>query len=86
MKRLLEVFMHMHDDRHPIGTVVLTPSGRRAIVKKYLSGASKRDAFDRVVVRYFDGDARDLVTLQPHQIRLAPVEVSTPSQLDLEFA
>lgn len=82
--------MHMHDDRHPIGTVVLTPSGRRAIVKKYLSGASKRDAFDRVVVRYVDGDARDLVTLQPHQIRLAPSpsvpKITQPEQLGFEFA
>lgn len=66
-----EAFMHMHDDRHPIGTVVLTPSGRRAIVKKYLSGASKRDAFDRVQCYYEDGGPRDLVTLQPHQIRPA---------------
>ena len=49
---------------------VITPSGRLAIVKKLLSGASKKDAFDRIVCRYVGGGAKDLVTLQPHQLQL----------------
>ena len=58
------------------GDVVLTPSGRRAIVKKLLTGASKFDHFSRVVLRYEDGGAKDLVTLQPHQ--LTPLPPSAP--------
>lgn len=60
--------MHELEDFHP-GEVVLTPSGRRAVIQKLLSGASKYDPFARVKCRYEDGDDRDLVTLQPHQLR-----------------
>jgi hypothetical protein len=56
----------------PIGATVLTPSGRRAIVKKALTGASKFDHFSRLVCQYEGGGPKDLVTLQPHQLRLAP--------------
>jgi hypothetical protein len=56
---------------------VRTPSGRFAFVKKLLSGASKRDAFDRIVCQYEGGGAKDLVTLQPHQ--LEPVNEPAPA-------
>jgi hypothetical protein len=57
------------DDFRP-GMSVLTPSGRLAVVKKTLSGASKKDAFSRVVCRYDGGGPKDLVTLQPHHLRM----------------
>lgn len=86
--KLWEAFMQ--DVDFPVGTVVITPSGRRAIVKKTLRGASKFDCFERVVCRYEGGDARDLVTLQPHQLRVAPApsmpKSSAPMQLAFAFA
>lgn len=63
-----DAHMHELEDFQP-GDVVLTPSGRRAVIQKLLSGASKHDPFARVKCRYEDGDDRDLVTLQPHQLR-----------------
>jgi hypothetical protein len=76
-----------------VGEVVLTPSGRRAIVVRLLTGASKRDCFSRVMVRYEGGKRSDLVTLQPHQLRHAPpsTPVHRPSiaqyvQLSFAFA
>ena len=53
-----------------VNDLVLTPSGRLATIKKLLSGASKRDVFDRIVCQYAGGGAKDLVTLQPHQMQL----------------
>lgn len=85
-------FMNLLQDRDsiPVGAVVLTPSGRRAIVKKHLSGSSKLDCFDRVICRYEDGPAKDLVTLQPHQLRRLPPapapSLAKVEQLQLEFA
>lgn len=66
----------LHLEDFEAGMPVLTPSGKRAIVVKTLAGASKRDLCDRVIVKYEGGHAKDLVTLQPHQLRLAePVRV-----------
>jgi hypothetical protein len=77
----------MSESEFAVGTIVLTPSGRRAIVRKYMSGASKRDCFDRVILQYEGGHARDLVTLQPHQLRRAPEPDRAPStsQMQLGF-
>lgn len=78
------------DDFQP-GETVITPSGRRAVVKKLLAGTSKRDCFSRLTCRYEGGGPRDLVTLQPHQVRKLPPEpmviipgsAADPRQLDL---
>lgn len=67
------------------GQVVLTPSGRRAIVQRVLSGSSKRDIFDRIICRYEDGPARDLVTLQPQQLRHTYCLPQTPGQMCFDF-
>lgn len=57
-----------------IGEEVLTPTGRRAVVVKHLSGASKKDCFTRIMLRYVGGGPKDLVTLQPHQLtKISPV-------------
>lgn len=88
--RLWEAFM-LHDiENYPIGTAVITPSGRRGTVIKHLAGESKLDPFDRLVVRFDGGDKRDVVTLQPHQLRLLPParpgRVGTSGQAGFEFA
>jgi hypothetical protein len=72
------------DDFQP-GETVITPSGRLAEVKKLLAGTSKKDCFSRLTCRYLDGGPRDLVTLQPHQVRKAPIveRETDPRQLDL---
>jgi len=75
--KMWEVLMRELED-FSVGQKVRTPSGRFAFVKKLLSGASKRDAFDRIVCRYEDGGAKDLVTLQPYQ--LEPVPMPSPAQ------
>jgi hypothetical protein len=48
---------------------VITPSGREAIVVRILTGASKRDVFSRIICRFVGGTSRDLVTLQPGQLK-----------------
>lgn len=73
-----------------VGTEVVTPSGRRAVVVKHLSGASKFDPFSRVVCRYVGGGAKDLVTLQPGVLKKAEKQQekkpAAPVQLSLFFA
>lgn len=62
--------MNMMEEDLPVGTEVLTPSGRRAIVKKHLAGESKKDYFSRVICYYVGGTSRfDYVTLQPHLVK-----------------
>jgi hypothetical protein len=58
-------------DDFPIGSIVLTPLGNRAIVKRHLTGASKHDHFLRVILQYEGGHVNDMVTLQPRQLRPA---------------
>mgnify|MGYP000877083197 CR=1 FL=1 len=54
----------------PVGAVVKTPTGRVGVVIKHLKGQSKKDAFDRVMVRYNGKNKRDLATLQPHLLKI----------------
>lgn len=84
-----EVLMRELED-FSVKQKVRTPSGRLAFVKKLLSGASKRDAFDRIVCQYEGGGAKDLVTLQPHQLEPVhePIAAPQPSgqlQFNLHF-
>jgi hypothetical protein len=59
-------------DDFPIGTLARTPSGRIGIVIKHQGAESKRDHFQRVVLR-FNADPRDSVQLQPHMLeRITP--------------
>lgn len=62
--RLLPV---LESEELSVGALVVTPSGRRAMVVKTLKGTSKRDYFQRVIVRYvgMGGEAR----LQPQLLR-----------------
>jgi hypothetical protein len=59
-------------DDLPPGTLCRTPSGRIGIVIKHQGAESKRDHFQRVVLR-FNADPRDSVQLQPHILeRITP--------------
>lgn len=54
----------------PIGSCVMTPSGKKAIVRRYLNGSSKHDHFDRLICRYVDGGRESgWVTLQPRLLK-----------------
>ncbi|WP_368646941.1 hypothetical protein [Castellaniella ginsengisoli] len=54
-------------------TRVITPSDRPGVVVAHQGAESKDDMHERCVVRYTDakGEDRNLVTLQPHLLRLA---------------
>lgn len=53
-----------------VGKKVITPSGRLATVKKFLSGKSRQDCFERVICQYDGEKGQDgLVTLQPHMLK-----------------
>lgn len=54
-------------DDFPPGTLARTPSGRIGIVIKHQGAESKRDHFQRVMLR-FNADPRDSVMLQPHML------------------
>ncbi|NLC22919.1 MAG: RusA family crossover junction endodeoxyribonuclease [Oxalobacter sp.] len=66
----------VHETRHgmayfyPPGTIVATPSGRQAVVLRYLHGTGKADTFERAICRYLDSTSeRECVTLQPRFLR-----------------
>lgn len=88
MKIFGRLLMNFETEDLPVGCHVLTPTGRRAVVVKHLTGASKFDAFSRVMIRYDGGGPKDLATLQPQLLRRADpprVSVSTPYQLGFAF-
>lgn len=54
------------DRRFPLNCRVTTPTGRLARVRRYLTGSSKQDHFERLICEYIDGKKTDdWVTLQP---------------------
>lgn len=61
-------------DRFPVGTRVLTPTGRVGTVIKHKGAESKFDHFLRVTVQIDNGTRHDLVTLQPHLLTKCPPE------------
>lgn len=56
--------------RYPPGTMVATPSGRPAVVLRYLNGTGGADMFERAICRYLDATSKkECVTLQPRYLR-----------------
>ena len=53
----------------PIGSKVMTPSGRIGIVVKHRGAQSRHDLFQRIIIE-FDEPLGDSVALQPHLLRL----------------
>ncbi len=62
----------MDVDDFPVGTRVLTPTGRAGTVIKHRGHESKFDHFLRVTVRLDGGTRHNLVTLQPHLLQKCP--------------
>ena len=58
----------------PVGTRVMTPTGRKGTVIKHKGFESKHDHFLRVAVQMDGGGRHDLVTLQPHLLTKCPPE------------
>ena len=75
-------------DEFPIGSRVITPSGRAGTVIRHKGYESKRDNFLRVIVRYDGRDRRALVTLQPMLLRKVQqavlVGVSLAQHMEIE--
>lgn len=68
MKRMLDM------DDFPVGTRVMTPTGRIGTVMKHRGAESKLDHFQRLTVQLDNGTRHDLVTLQPHLLTKFPQE------------
>ena len=68
MKRDLDV------EDFPVGTRVMTPTGRIGTVIKHRGAESKLDHFLRVTVQLDSGGRHDLVTLQPNLLTKCPSE------------
>lgn len=66
-------------DDFPVGTRVMTPTGRLGTVIKHKGAESKLDHFQRLTVRFDDGGRHGLVTLQPHLLAKYPPETE-PAQ------
>ena len=75
-------------DEFPIGSRVITPSGRVGTVIRHKGYESKRDNFLRVIVLYDGRDRRALVTLQPRLLRKVQqavlVGVSSCQEMQIE--
>lgn len=54
----------------PVGSVVVTPTGKTGVVVAHKGYESRQDPFMRVMVRLDGGDRQDIVQLQPHYLRL----------------
>lgn len=76
MKRMLDM------DDFPVGTRVMTPTGRIGTVMKHRGAESKLDHFQRLTVQLDNGTRHDLVTLQPHLLTKCPPE--NPDQKTIE--
>lgn len=60
-------------DDFPVGSIVKTPTGRIGKVVKHRGAESRRDCYERLVIR-FSIDPSDLVALQPHLVSVADVD------------
>lgn len=66
----------------PVGTRVMTPTGRVGTVIKQRGAESKLDHFLRVTVLLDEGRRHDLVTLQPHLLTKCPPEKEPASKIE----
>lgn len=68
MNRMLDM------EDFPVGTRVMTPTGRIGTVVKHRGSESKLDHFQRLTVQLDEGTRHDRVTLQPHLLTKCPQE------------
>ena len=57
-------------DDFPLGSVVVTPTGKTGVVIAHKGYESKHDPFMRVMIKLDGGDRQDVVQLQPKYLRL----------------
>jgi hypothetical protein len=76
MKRMLDM------EDFPVGTRVMTPTGRIGTVIKHRGAESKLDHFQRLTVRLDDGGRHGLVTLQPHLLTKCPPEKEPAQKIE----
>lgn len=77
MKRMLDM------EDFPVGTRVVTPTGRIGTVIKHRGAESKLDHFQRLTVRLDAGGRHDLVTLQPHLLTKCPPEKEPDQKIEV---
>ncbi|MBC42825.1 MAG: hypothetical protein CML19_11425 [Pusillimonas sp.] len=71
----------------PIGSVVVTPTGKTGVVVAHKGYESKFDPFMRVMIKLDGGDRQDVVQLQPKYLRMLGDEesrISVSGQLMLK--
>jgi len=76
MKRMLDM------DDFPVGTRVMTPTGRIGTVIKHRGAESKLDHFQRLTVQLDEGGRHALVTLQPHLLTKCPPETAAATRIE----
>ncbi len=76
MNRMLDM------EDFPVGTRVMTPTGRVGTVIKHRGAESKFDHFMRVTVRLDGGKRHNLVTLQPHLLTKCPPEKEPAQKIE----
>ncbi len=76
MNRMLDM------EDFPVGTRVMTPTGRIGTVIKHRGAESKLDHFQRLTVRLDEGGRHDLVTLQPHLLTKCPPEKEPAQKIE----
>ena len=76
MNRMLDM------EDFPVGTRVMTPTGRIGTVMKHRGAESKLDHFQRLTVQLDEGTRHDLVTLQPHLLTKCPPEDLTQKTIE----
>lgn len=57
-------------DDFPVGSLVVTPTGRTGVVMAHKGYESRQDPFMRVMIKLDGGDRQDIVQLQPRYVRL----------------
>lgn len=56
-------------DDFPVGSTVVTPTGRTGVVVAHKGYESRRDPFMRLLIKLDGGGRQDMVQLQPRYVR-----------------
>lgn len=70
-------------DDFPVGSFVMTPTGRTGVVVAHKGYESRRDPFMRLLIKLDGGGRQDMVQLQPHHVRHADRPAAKGVQMEL---
>lgn len=70
-------------DDFPVGSYVMTPTGRTGVVMAHKGYESRRDPFMRLLIKLDGGGRQDMVQLQPHHVRHVVRPVARGVQIEL---